>query len=70
MKSLFVRKLFLWPRFHASVMSSLDKHKVHYVGMSLLVMNLNLAYHDYNFHNHDTDTRYSIFLANSIQVNA
>ncbi len=28
MKSLFVKKLFLWPRFQASVLSVLDKHQV------------------------------------------
>ena len=28
MKSLFVRKLFLWPRFHASVVAFFEKHKV------------------------------------------
>ena len=27
MKSLFVRKLFLWPRFHASVVATFEKHK-------------------------------------------
>jgi DNA excision repair protein ERCC-4 len=28
MKNLFVRKLYLWPRFHVTVCASLDKHKV------------------------------------------
>jgi len=28
MKSLFVRKLYLWPRFQASVVALLDMHKV------------------------------------------
>ncbi|KAK6990858.1 DNA repair endonuclease XPF-like isoform X1 [Biomphalaria glabrata] len=28
MKNLHVKKLFLWPRFHASVVSSLKKHKI------------------------------------------
>ncbi|RDD47919.1 DNA repair endonuclease XPF [Trichoplax sp. H2] len=28
MKNLFVRKLFLWPRFHATVTGCLEKHKV------------------------------------------
>ncbi|KAJ8306066.1 hypothetical protein KUTeg_016611 [Tegillarca granosa] len=28
MKNLFVRNLFLWPRFHASVVASLEEHKV------------------------------------------
>lgn len=28
MKNLFVRKLFLWPRFHAHVQETLEKHKV------------------------------------------
>jgi DNA excision repair protein ERCC-4 len=28
MKNLFVKKLFLWPRFHASVVSCMNKHKV------------------------------------------
>ncbi|XP_071117720.1 DNA repair endonuclease XPF-like [Haliotis cracherodii] len=28
MKNLFVKKLFLWPRFHASVVSCMEKHKV------------------------------------------
>ena len=28
MKSLFVRKLYLWPRFQASVVALLDTHKV------------------------------------------
>jgi len=28
MKSLFVRKLYLWPRFQASVVALLDSHKV------------------------------------------
>jgi DNA excision repair protein ERCC-4 len=27
MKNLFVRKLYLWPRFHVTVCASLDKHK-------------------------------------------
>ncbi|XP_062509904.1 DNA repair endonuclease XPF-like [Corticium candelabrum] len=27
MKNLFVRKLYVWPRFHATVCTSLDKHK-------------------------------------------
>jgi len=27
MRNLFVRKLFLWPRFHASVTDTLEKHK-------------------------------------------
>ena len=30
MKTLFIRKLFLWPRFHANVVTYLDKHKVSY----------------------------------------
>lgn len=29
MKTLFVRNLYLWPRFHAVVNSSLDKFKVY-----------------------------------------
>jgi len=28
MKSLFVRKLYLWPRFQASVVALVDMHKV------------------------------------------
>lgn len=28
MKALFVKKLYLWPRFHSVVNSSLSKHKV------------------------------------------
>ncbi|BFY99533.1 hypothetical protein BsWGS_02573 [Bradybaena similaris] len=28
MKNLFVKKLFLWPRFHASIVSTFNKHKV------------------------------------------
>ena len=28
MKALFVKKLYLWPRFHALVNSSLEQHKV------------------------------------------
>ncbi|KAL5021200.1 hypothetical protein ScPMuIL_000355 [Solemya velum] len=28
MRSLFVRKLYLWPRFHASVVTCLEQHKV------------------------------------------
>jgi len=28
MKSLFVRKLYLWPRFQAAVVALLDTHKV------------------------------------------
>lgn len=28
MKALFVKKLYLWPRFHSLVNNSLGKHKV------------------------------------------
>ncbi|XP_013404181.1 DNA repair endonuclease XPF-like [Lingula anatina] len=35
MKSLFVRKLYLWPRFHASVVSCLDEHKAEVVELHL-----------------------------------
>ncbi len=28
MKSLYVRNLFLWPRFHAAVLATHEKHKV------------------------------------------
>ena len=28
MKSLFIPRLFIWPRFHADVVSFLDQHKV------------------------------------------
>jgi hypothetical protein len=28
MKNLFVRNLFLWPRFHASVVAALENNKV------------------------------------------
>ncbi|XP_076463171.1 DNA repair endonuclease XPF-like [Babylonia areolata] len=35
MKNLFVKKLFLWPRFHASVVSYLNKHKVDVVELHL-----------------------------------
>ena len=28
MKNLFVKKLFLWPRFHASIVACLEQHKV------------------------------------------
>jgi len=31
MKSLFVRKLYMWPRFEASVVALLDTHKVSYI---------------------------------------
>ena len=39
MKSLFVRKLYLWPRFQATVVSLLDMHKV-----SLMQTNYFLAF--------------------------
>ena len=35
MKSLFIRKLFLWPRFHASVSACFDKHRVDVVELHL-----------------------------------
>lgn len=35
MRSLFVRKLFLWPRFHASVVAFLEKHKIDVVELHL-----------------------------------
>ncbi|ESO97764.1 hypothetical protein LOTGIDRAFT_104289 [Lottia gigantea] len=35
MKNLFVRKLFLWPRFHASVVACLEKHQVEVVEIHL-----------------------------------
>ncbi|CAE1245383.1 ERCC4 [Acanthosepion pharaonis] len=35
MKNLFVRKLFLWPRFHASVAECLDRHKVEVIEMHI-----------------------------------
>ncbi|KAL8600798.1 hypothetical protein ACOMHN_055993 [Nucella lapillus] len=35
MKNLFVKKLFLWPRFQASVVSCLNKHKVDVVELHL-----------------------------------
>jgi DNA excision repair protein ERCC-4 len=31
MKTLFVRSLYLWPRFHATVIASLEKCKVTYI---------------------------------------
>ncbi|XP_033737580.1 DNA repair endonuclease XPF-like [Pecten maximus] len=43
MKNLFVRKLFLWPRFHASVASSLEKHKVDVVEIHVQVTSAMLA---------------------------
>ncbi|KAK6192721.1 hypothetical protein SNE40_004145 [Patella caerulea] len=35
MKNLFVRKVFLWPRFHASVVSCMEKHQVEVVEIHL-----------------------------------
>ncbi|XP_041359609.1 DNA repair endonuclease XPF-like isoform X2 [Gigantopelta aegis] len=37
MKNLFVRKLFLWPRFHANVVSCLEKHKVDVVELHMQI---------------------------------
>ncbi|XP_014771689.1 DNA repair endonuclease XPF [Octopus bimaculoides] len=35
MKNLFLKKLFLWPRFHANVASCLDKHKIEVVELHI-----------------------------------
>ncbi|XP_064605253.1 DNA repair endonuclease XPF-like [Liolophura sinensis] len=35
MKSLFVRKLFLWPRFHANVVSCMEQHQIDVVEVQL-----------------------------------
>lgn len=43
MKNLFVRKLFLWPRFHASVVTSLEKHKVDVVEIHVHLTSAMLA---------------------------
>ncbi|XP_059178554.1 DNA repair endonuclease XPF-like isoform X2 [Physella acuta] len=35
MKTLFVKKLFLWPRFHASIVSTFKKHQVNVIEIHL-----------------------------------
>ncbi|XP_045159646.2 DNA repair endonuclease XPF-like isoform X1 [Mercenaria mercenaria] len=43
MKNLFVRKLFLWPRFQANVQETLEKHKVDVVEIQVQLTNTMVA---------------------------
>lgn len=39
MKNLFVKKLFIYPRFHADIQDTLEKHAVSYISFSLFISN-------------------------------
>ncbi|XP_062593307.1 DNA repair endonuclease XPF-like [Saccostrea cucullata] len=43
MKNLFVRNLYLWPRFHASVVANLEQHKVDVVEIQVQLTSATLA---------------------------